>query len=57
MVDSIRRTKKTTFNKDIPLSKWKKQLALVPDEVIKKTLAATTQYYLTTEAETWQDPR
>jgi hypothetical protein len=39
------------------LTEWKKQLALVPDEVIKKTLAATTQYYLTTEAETRQDPR
>jgi hypothetical protein len=57
MVDNIQRTKKITSNEDIPLIEWKKRLALVPDEVIKRTLEATTQYYLTTEAETRQDPR
>jgi len=57
MTDNVRRVVKKTNNKDIPISEWKKRLALVPEEVIKKTLEATTQFYLSTEAETRQDPR
>ena len=38
MVNHVRQTKKTLTNEDIPIRKWKKRLALVPDEVIKKML-------------------
>src|SRR5687767_11231845 len=57
MVDHIRQTKNIFTNKDIQLSEWMKRLALVPAKAIKKTLEATAQYFLTTEAETRQDPR
>ena len=42
MVNLVRQTKKMFTNEDIPISEWKKRLALVPDKVIKKVLEATT---------------
>ena len=42
---------------DIPLNEWQKCLAMLPEDVVTKTLQNTTQYYLNAEHENCEDPR
>lgn len=44
MVETVRRTTKNTTRSCIPIQEWRKHLALVPEEVVTKTLKATTQF-------------
>ena len=41
----------------LPLSEWKKRLAMLPDDIIQKTLENTTQFYMKVECENRQNPR
>ena len=52
-----RRRKKLTLPADLPFSEWEKRLALLPEEVIQKTLQNTTHFYLNVEDENRKDPR
>ena len=54
---TTRRKKSTTLPGDIPMSEWRKRLAMLPEDVIKKTLEATTNFYLSIEGENRMDPR
>jgi hypothetical protein len=56
-LNEVRRNKKEVLETDIPISEWRKRFAMLPEDVVQKTLLATTQYYMSTEAETRQDPR
>ena len=42
---------------NLPLSEWKKRLAMLPDDIIKKTIENTTQFYMKVECENRQNPR
>lgn len=42
---------------DIPLHEWRKRLAMLPADVVRKTLENTTHFYLNAEIENRQDPR
>lgn len=52
-----RRTQKSYQWQQIPILEWEKRLGFAPQEVINKTLAATTQHYIEIEAENRVDPR
>ena len=39
------------------MSEWRKRLAMLPENVIKKTFEATTNFYLSIEGENWMDSR
>ena len=52
-----RRNKKKILPENISIEEWRKRLAMVPEDVVRKTLDATTQFYLETESENRQDPR
>jgi hypothetical protein len=56
-LNEVRRKKKKVIETDIPIHEWRKRFAMLPEEIVRKTLQATTQYYMSTEAETRQDPR
>jgi len=56
-VETVRRKRKEIIFSGIPMEEWRKRLALDPEEVIKKTLEATTQYYTRVEVENRLDPR
>ncbi|MGH3053473.1 MAG: hypothetical protein ACRDL7_00670, partial [Gaiellaceae bacterium] len=52
-----RRTRKKTTPDDIPITEWRKRLAMLPEDVIRRTLENTTQFYLSLEAENRDDPK
>jgi hypothetical protein len=52
-----RRPKSEIHASPVPMSEWRKRLGMVPEEVVHRTLENTTQYYLSVESETRQDPR
>ncbi len=52
-----RRNKKKLTHEDIPLVEWRRRLALLPDDIIHRTLECTTQYYMNAEIENRQNPR
>ena len=54
---SARRKKKVKSPSGISLSEWQKRFAMLPEEVVKKTLENSTHFYLIIEAENQQDPR
>ena len=54
---SRRRQHRTKPEGEIPLSEWRKRLALLPEDVVKKTLENTTQYYQELEHENRGHPR
>ena len=56
-ITTSRRNKKKILPEDIPIGEWRKRLAMLPEDVVRKTLDATTQFYMETEAENRQDPR
>jgi hypothetical protein len=56
-LNDVRRKKGQVLETDIPISEWRKRFAMLPEDIVRKTLLATTQYYMSTEAETRQDPR
>eukprot|EP00957_Ditylum_brightwellii_P131500 10029947-Ditylum_brightwellii.AAC.1 len=37
----------------IPISEWRKQFAMLPEEVVEKTLENSTHFYLSIEVENW----
>ena len=51
------RAHKKTLPGNLPLSEWKKRLAMLPDDIIKKTIENTTQFYMNVECENRQNPR
>jgi hypothetical protein len=56
-LNEVRRNKKNVLETAIPISERRKRFAMLPEDIVQKTLPATTQYYMSTEAETRQDPR
>jgi hypothetical protein len=52
-----RRNKKKLTYEDIPMVEWQRRLAMVPEDIIHRTLDCTTQYYLNAEFENRQHPR
>ena len=57
METTARKLKQKLNPTNVPLSEWRKRLGLLPEQVVVKTLAKTTQFYMTTEAEERQNPR
>ena len=55
--ETSRRNKKKILPENIPIDEWRKRLAMLPEDVVRKTIDATTQFYLETESENRQDPR
>eukprot|EP00957_Ditylum_brightwellii_P200630 15294270-Ditylum_brightwellii.AAC.2 len=53
----IWRKKKWKPPVEIPLAEWQKRFAMLPEEVVKKTLENSTNFYSNVEAEKHQDPR
>ena len=41
-----RRSKKKIIHEDVPLSEWRRRLALLPDYIISRTMDCTTQFDL-----------
>jgi hypothetical protein len=56
-LNEVRQHKKRVLETDVPNSEWRKCFAMLPEDVIRNTLPATTHFYMSTEAETRQDPR
>ena len=52
----IRNKKEIQFH-NIPLIEWRKILGMVPEEVVKRTIGATTQFYTKVESENRNYPR
>ncbi|MGH7955023.1 MAG: reverse transcriptase domain-containing protein [Gloeomargaritales cyanobacterium] len=52
-----RRTRHKQKPEDIPTIEWRKRLALLPEDVVNKTLENTTQFYLSVEGENREEPR
>ena len=52
-----RRRKQKLRPEDIPIEEWRKRLGYAPEEVVRQTLANTTQYYLTVECKERDTPR
>jgi hypothetical protein len=42
---------------DLPLAEWRRRLGMLPEDVVRKTLQNTTQFYLNPSIENRQDPR
>ena len=56
--DKARRSKKTNAAQNIPWEEWRRRLAMMPEDVVKKTvLEATTQLYMNVENEQRDEPR
>ena len=53
----MRRTTTEKTPSDIPLVEWRKRLAMLPEEVVKKTLENTTCFYLHVDNDHRDDPR
>ena len=49
--NTAHRTSKLVIPGSIPISEWRKFLALAPEDVIKKQFGATTQFYTNVEIE------
>jgi hypothetical protein len=56
-LNEVQWNKTKVLETDIPISEWRKVFATLPEDIVRKTLLATTQYYMSTEAKTRQDPR
>jgi hypothetical protein len=56
LVNSRRHKQKLT-HEDVPMSEWRKRLGMVPEEIVNRTLACTTQYYINAEIYNRQNPR
>eukprot|EP00957_Ditylum_brightwellii_P032253 2443817-Ditylum_brightwellii.AAC.1 len=54
---TCRRKKKLNSNMDIPMQEWRKCLAMLPEEVVRKMLENSTNFYLNIKAENREDPR
>lgn len=54
---TTRRNKKKLLPEDVPMEEWRKRLAMLPEDVVHKTLENTTHFYINVEAENRQDPR
>eukprot|EP00957_Ditylum_brightwellii_P131290 10013147-Ditylum_brightwellii.AAC.1 len=54
---TCRRKKKWNSNMDILMQEWRKHPAMLPEEVVMKTLKNSTKFYLNIEAENREDPR
>jgi hypothetical protein len=52
-----RRNKKKLTYEDIPIAEWQRRLAMVPEDIIRRTMDCTTQYYMNAEIENRQNPR
>jgi hypothetical protein len=52
-----RRQKSIKVPSDIPITEWRKRLAMIPEDLVRKTLENTTHYYLSPEMDNRQDPR
>jgi hypothetical protein len=52
-----RRPKSKITPSPVPMSEWRKRLGNIPEEVVRRTLENTTQFYTSVESETRQDPR
>ena len=48
------RAHKKILPSNLPLSEWKKRLAMLPDEIIQKTIENTTQFYMKVECKNRQ---
>ena len=55
--NSVFRTRKKKTLLYIPISEWRRRLALSPDKVVMKTLVSTTQYYLMVIGDEIENPR
>eukprot|EP00957_Ditylum_brightwellii_P162836 12399933-Ditylum_brightwellii.AAC.1 len=55
-VGTARRKKKFRSPSSIPINEWKKRFAMLPNQVVKKTLKNSTCFYLNIDAENRQDP-
>ena len=56
--ERIRRRKKIEVPHDIPWDEWRRRLAMLPEDVVKRTvLDATTQLYMEVENEHRNEPR
>ena len=53
----IRRTRTANISSDIPIQEWQKRLAMLPEEVVRKTLENTTCFYLHVDNDHRDDPR
>eukprot|EP00957_Ditylum_brightwellii_P073244 5567573-Ditylum_brightwellii.AAC.1 len=49
--------KKGRYEIDKNIKEWRKRLAMLPEEAVKKTLENNTNLYFNVEAENWQGPR
>jgi hypothetical protein len=49
-LNEVRWNKKKVVETDILIIEWRKRFAMQPEDVIRKTLQATTQYYMSTES-------
>ena len=54
---TTRRTKSTILPGDVIMIEWRKCLTMLPENVVRKTLEATTNFYSSIEGENWMDPR
>ena len=59
LAQRIRRTAQTPTETPgkIPLAEWRRRLAMLPEDVVRKTLKNTTHFYLNPSIENRQDPR
>jgi transposase InsO family protein len=55
--ENIRRKRKREQFETVPLSEWSRRLGYRPDDVVRKTLDATTQHYMEIEAENSRNPK
>ena len=54
---TTRTTKSTILPGDVIMIEWRKCLTMLPEDVVRKTLEATTNFYSSIEGENWMDPR
>ena len=54
---TCRRNKKIRKLDELPLTEWQKRFAMLPKEVIKKTLENLTNFYMNVKVENCQDPQ
>jgi hypothetical protein len=52
-----RRNKKRLTYEDIPIPEWRRRLGMLPEDIIRRTMDCTTQYYMNAEIENRQNPR
>eukprot|EP00957_Ditylum_brightwellii_P035163 2665975-Ditylum_brightwellii.AAC.1 len=54
---TCRRKKKIKRYNELPLAEWQKRFAMLSEEIVKKTLENSTNFYMNVEVENRQDPR